>query len=368
MTTAPSRAGRAPSALSRRRFMQTSAVALASAGALGLPRRARAAGELNALVWCDHTHPALLEPFEKAHGVRVNVKDYEGTGTALSLVEQSRPGDWDVFVVDSVDVPRVVAQGLLAPLPEDAFDWDNIFPELRQPKLHYSGGKLYAMPEKFGYNALAYNKEKVDPADMRHIDVITNPKYAGRIAVYDYYIPTMEFVGLALGIRPDTLTQAHLPAILGKLKEVKKLASVVGDVVTVQNALVTGAADIIVSGGEFAVSGLMTENAALDWVIPNEGGIRWGQAIGVFAESKQRELATEFVKYILGPVGQARLATSDCYWAMPANGKAELSAAEKKILRWGEQPGFISNSHNYFIPDAALDEAMLKTWTEFLQA
>ena len=77
--------------------------------------------ELNALVWCDHTDPALLEPFEKQFDVKVNVKDYEGTGTALALIEQSRPGDWDVFVVDSVDVPRVVEAGLLAPLPEAEF-------------------------------------------------------------------------------------------------------------------------------------------------------------------------------------------------------------------------------------------------------
>src|SRR6476661_8097729 len=74
--------------------------------------------ELNALVWCDHTDPALLEPFEKQFDVKVNVKDYEGTGTALVLIEQSRPGDWDVFVVDSVDVPRVVDAGILEPLPE----------------------------------------------------------------------------------------------------------------------------------------------------------------------------------------------------------------------------------------------------------
>lgn len=49
-----------------------------------------AAEELNALVWCDHTDPALIEPFEEANDVKVNLKDYEGTGTALSLIEQSQ--------------------------------------------------------------------------------------------------------------------------------------------------------------------------------------------------------------------------------------------------------------------------------------
>jgi spermidine/putrescine transport system substrate-binding protein len=161
-------------------------VSVAVAALSTLP--AAAQQELNALVWCDHTDPALLEPFEKKFDVKINTKDYEGTGTALALIEQSRPGDWDVFVVDSADVPRVVAAGILAPLPEAEFPWADIFPELRQEQLHFKDGKMYAAPEKFGYNTLAYNKAKVDPADMRKTSVLWDPKYKGKIAVYDYYI------------------------------------------------------------------------------------------------------------------------------------------------------------------------------------
>ena len=58
--------------------------------------------ELNALVWCDHTDPGFIEPFKKANNVKVNLKEYEGTGAALAIVEQSQPGDWDVFVIDGV--------------------------------------------------------------------------------------------------------------------------------------------------------------------------------------------------------------------------------------------------------------------------
>lgn len=59
---------------------------------------AAAQEELNALVWCDHADPALIQPFEEAHNVKVNLREYEGTGAALALLEQSRPGDWDVLV------------------------------------------------------------------------------------------------------------------------------------------------------------------------------------------------------------------------------------------------------------------------------
>ena len=49
--------------------------------------------ELNVLTWCDHTDPALLRPFEQKHNVRINMKEYDGTGVALALLEQSQPGD-----------------------------------------------------------------------------------------------------------------------------------------------------------------------------------------------------------------------------------------------------------------------------------
>ena len=85
----------------------------AAAGLLAflLSSTAALAADLNALIWCDHADPALLQPFEEANGIKVNFKEFEGTGAGLALVEQSQPGDWDVLVIDGVDV--------LGPAPAD---------------------------------------------------------------------------------------------------------------------------------------------------------------------------------------------------------------------------------------------------------
>ena len=91
--------------------------ALLGSSAIWLFASATAAQELNALVWCDHADEALIKPFEEQHDVKVNLREYEGTGAALALLEQSRPGDWDVLVIDGIDVFRTVETGLLAPLP-----------------------------------------------------------------------------------------------------------------------------------------------------------------------------------------------------------------------------------------------------------
>ena len=70
--------------------------AATAATALLLATGAQAA-DLNALIWCDHSDPALLQPFEQANNVKVNVKEFEGTGAGLAIVEQSQPGDWDAI-------------------------------------------------------------------------------------------------------------------------------------------------------------------------------------------------------------------------------------------------------------------------------
>lgn len=353
----------------RRRFIHAAGgVAFAAAAGAYPLGPARAAQELNVLVWCDHADTTLLRPFAEAFGARVNVTEHDGAGSAHAILERSRPGDWDVLVVDSVRVPPLAAAGRLAGLDEAELPWDDIFSGVRQPELHDLGGTPYAVPEKFGFNGVAFNAERVAAADIGRLSALWDPRYAGRIAVYDDHIAVIGLVGLALGVAPAALTVERLSAVGARLFELKRLAALVGDAAAVQNALVAGTVDIVAGGGEFLVAALKADNPALDWLVPEEGSIRWGQAIAVLAGSDRQALATEFVKYVLSPEGQALLATSACYWGVPANGAAVLGPEQKQALRWDDQPEYIANSHNPIVPDAELDAAMRKVWAAFRDA
>ena len=353
-------------ALSRRKFLGNSA-AMAALLSMG-HKVAKADDELNILVWCDHADSKLIEPFEATHGVKVNVKTYEGTGTALSIIEQSSAGDWDVLVVDAPDTHIFAQQGILAPLDDGDLPLGEMFPQLTEAAFNYTDDVRYAVPEKFGYYGVAYNKEKVDPEDMKTAQVMWNDKYKGRVALYDYYFPTMQLIAISMGIEPDNISMEDLPAIREKLLAMKPNIKIIGDIVSVQNALVNGDIDLILNGAEFVVSGLMPTIPALDWTIFDEGGLMWVQGIGVFNDSTKKELALEFVKYIMSAEGQGILATSECYWAMPTNKTAVLDDNAKEILRWDEQQTFLNNSVPSTISQPDIDTAMLDIWTEFLQS
>jgi spermidine/putrescine transport system substrate-binding protein len=338
------------------------------AAGLALLAGPAAAQELNALIWCDHADPALLQPFEEANGVKVNVKEFEGTGAGLALVEQSQPGDWDIMVIDSIDVPRGVEKGLFEPLAEDQLPFADLFPEVKMDGSTVVDGKRYAITEKFGYNTIAFNKDKVAPADMDSLASLIDPKYKGRIAVYDYYLPVIGMAALSIGKKTADLTEADLPAIKDVLLKIKANAKLVGEIVASQTALGTGEVDILVGGGEFVTAGLAKENPALDFSIPKEGAMLWSQSLAIFKDSKNKDLALKFIQYVLSPEGQARLATSSCYWGMPSNTKAALSDEQKKLLRFDEQAGFLARSQPYPAPNADLDKKMQDVWTEMLQA
>jgi len=346
-----------------RRLFGASVAALALMGSYA----AASAADLNALVWCDHSDPNLLKPFEDATGIKVNVKEFEGTGAGLAIVDQSQPGDWDVMVIDTVDVRRGVDRGLFEPLPEDKLPIADIFPEVLMDSHAVVDGKRYGITEKFGYNTIGFNKAKVDAADMDTLGVLTNDKYKGRIAIYDYYLPVMGLAAMSIGKKTSELTEADLPALKEVLQKMKANAKAVTDVVASQTALATGEADILIGGGEWVTAGIAKENPDLNFSIPKEGAVLWSQSLSMFKDSKNKDNALKFIQYVMSPEGQARLATSSCYWGMPASKAAALNADQKKILRFDEQADFLKRAQEYPAPSEDLDKKMQDLWTAMIQ-
>jgi spermidine/putrescine transport system substrate-binding protein len=327
-----------------------------------------AAADLNALIWCDHADPALLKPFEDANGIKVNIKEFEGTGAGLAIVEQSQPGDWDVMVIDSIDVRRGVDKNLFDALPEDKLPFADLFGEVKMDSATVIDGKRYGITEKFGYNTIGYNKAKAAPEDMQSMQSLLGDKYKGRIAIYDYYLPVIGMAAMAIGKKTADITEADLPAIKDVLLKMKANAKAVTDVAASQTAIATGEVDILVGGGEWVTAGIARDNPDLDFSIPKEGAVLWSQSLAMFKDSKNKDMALKFIQYVMSPEGQARLATSSCYWGMPANTKAALDAEQKKILQFDMQNEYLARAQAYPAPSEVLDKKMQDLWTDVLQA
>jgi spermidine/putrescine transport system substrate-binding protein len=273
-----------------------------------------------------------------------------------------------VMVIDSIDVNRGVSRNLFEPLPEDKLPFADMFPETIMDAQTKKDGMRYAITDKFGYNTISYNKAKVDVADMQSMASLLSDKYKGRIALYDYYLPIIGMAAMAIGKKTSDITEADFPAIKDVLLKMKANTKAVTDVAASQTAIASGEADILIGGGEWVTAGIAKENPDLDFSVPKEGAIYWSTAMTMLKDSKNKDMALKFIQYIMSPEGQARLATSSCFWAMPANSKAVLNDEQKKILRFNEQAEFLKRSQLYPAPSEELDKKMQDMWTEVLQA
>ena len=273
------------------------------------------------------------------------------------------------MVIDGVDVGRLVERDLAEPLPVEEMHTGDYFPQIVLEDNNSVDGVTYGVTEKFGYNTIAYNKAKVDPADMESMAALWSGKYDGRIAIYDYYLPVIGIVGMAQGINTADLSAENLETLREPLMSLKAASRQVSDVVASQTSLATDEVDILVGGGEWLTAVLNADNPDLDWTIPEEGGLLWSQSLVVLKDSENKDMAVEFVKYVTSPEGQARLATSECYWGMPANSKTAdvLSDDEKAVLRWDDQATYLERAQLYPVPDADLDSAMQDLWTDMIQ-
>lgn len=330
---------------------------------------AMAAQELNALVWCDNTDPALIEPFEKANDVKVNLKVYEGTGAGLSILDQSQPGDWDVMVIDSIDVQRIAKERFL-PLAEDKLPLANQFSEVLMDDILVIDGDRYAVTEKWGFNAISYNSSAFSAEEVSTLEKLTDPKFKGRLAIYDYYLPVLGMAAVATGTPTKDFSEATLAPVKDLMLKLKANAKLVGEVSASQTALATGEVDVVVGAGEWVTAGLHAEDPNLDFVIPEEGGILWSQSLAILKDSQQADLALKFIQHVLSPEGQAALATSSCYWGMPAQKDAALNDEQKATLKFSseQQAKDLAASNRYPAPDEDLDKKMQDLWNDVLQA
>ena len=347
------------------------------------PGPTRAADDvLNVLTWCDHEDPELLGPFEQANKVRVHFKDIDSTASARNILRQSQAGDWDVVILEETAAPQLAAAGLLAPLDPADFPSDGIPAAIASAAAGSYQGRLYSVPEKYGFHAVAFNQAHVSAQDMQDINAVWQPRYHGHIAIYDSYLPILSYVALALGLDPAHLTDADLPALQDRLAALRANATLVGDSASVQQALADGVVDIVVGGGAWTTAGVgeggtvstptaqpdtPKQRPDLTFTLPRQGGIRWQHGISIIEASQRKALALAFAQYLRTPAAQARLATSSCFWGMPANTNAPLDADTKAALHWDQQPAYIAASHPFPVLDDAMDARLHAIWNRVMK-
>jgi ABC-type Fe3+ transport system substrate-binding protein len=227
-------------------------------------------------------------------------------------------------------------------------------------------GKRYGITEKFGYNTIGFNKAKVDAADMQSLSVLTNDKYKGRVAIYDYYLPVIGLAAMSIGKKTPDITEAICRRSRKSLLKMKANAKAVTDVVSSQTALATGEADVLVGGGEWVSASsprrIPTSISPCRRKAPFCGRSR----LAMFKDSKNPDLALKFIQYVLSPEGPGAARTFGLLLGHAANTKAR-STDEQKTTCALPSSRFLKRAQPYPAPSEDLDKKMQDVWTEMIQ-
>ncbi|MBF5005806.1 spermidine/putrescine ABC transporter substrate-binding protein [Diaphorobacter sp. NR2-3-3-1] len=311
---------------SRRSFLQASLIAGASS-TLWSAAEAADPKVLNYLSWPGNADPYLVEAFEKAHGVKVRVKEYVGGDQMLAILNQSPPGSFDVVLADAEYMHLLHEGEYLEELNPADYALKDFWPEFQKFPLHWFDGKLYGVMTDFGYLGLSYNTKAFSAKEVSSYTALWSEKAKGKVGLFDWYLPAMGSISLLNGNRPPfDLSKAQYDAMVKKLYSLKPQTAGFFTIADIFSSLTNGRAQLVPGIGEWITLGLRMNGVPVDTIIPQEGGLQWTESLSIIKGTPKRDLARKFIQYTTSPEGQVRMATK------PDNMKSIPSMAGWKLL------------------------------------
>ncbi|MCP4899411.1 MAG: spermidine/putrescine ABC transporter substrate-binding protein [bacterium] len=290
-----------------------------SPGKEGLP-------ELVFLTWADYMDPALVQAFEQTHGARVRFVYFESDDDRNDILVERDGRGYDLIMVNGIMLESYVRRGWLEPLREAELpNLGHIDRRWREALPKASG---YGVPYTWGSVGIAYRKDLVPSPVTSWMQIfLPHESLRGRIAMIKNARDT---VGLALKALGHSANSEDLAAhrdaeqlLLGQRPFVRSYTYISVDE---DSALLSGEVAMAMAyNGDALV--LKEKNAAVEYVVPEEGSTLWVDYLTVAAESSSKELAWKFVDFLARPESAVRTARL-LYYATPNRTAEKLLPAD----------------------------------------
>jgi spermidine/putrescine transport system substrate-binding protein len=378
-----------PSAEISRRTLLGGAAVGAAAATIGnftiFSRQAQAAEPLRVLCWPGYEERDVIAEFEDLHKTKVEFKIYIGGEQMLQFFAQTPPGTFDAIISDAEYVQKLKANKAIEAYKTDDFaELANYHPKFRDfaPTKGETSGTVYGIPTRFSFYGISYNTDEMSAEQAADWNSLLDPKYAGKIGMFDWYLPNLGNASLA--VTPGNQTPyAITDDQLAKTKEfLTKLRPQIGMFGSsnqpIAQAMLAG--DIFASPtGDLDIDLKLAGYDNFSSTIPKQGGIRWQEVACVCSASKNKDLAMEWVKYMTSPKVQSKLVYTKAFKARGPNMKIVdyWDEDQKKLLSYvpdPENPGkmlvetLIDRSMPRGLPANQPEQAWIDIFNEFKTA
>jgi len=362
------------------KFFGAGAVAFGSPLAGG--QRAFAQGrekELNILCWEGYNSAQVLDPFRTAHGAEVRAESLTNDPTMINRLRAGETNTWDLINVNNPWARKVMLpEGLIKPLDRARFEpyFDKMMPAFKPPyrwAMSEDGSELIGMAQRFGPYSFVVNTDKLSraTAEDQGWNLWNDPANDGKYGILESDDWNVFNIFMVAGIDPFKM---HTPEELAKFEETAKRvfkgAKLIGDIATMNQALVSGEIDFHLTGGTYSVSPARADGnpnlrgiTPLTSPIPGKGGISWIEITSTVNNPNLSPLATEFLAFVQAPdVAHTVAFAEGTYNPVSQMGNPDcfslFSAEELDAIQWDSLEEEMARSAEYdIVPDydAALD-------------
>jgi spermidine/putrescine transport system substrate-binding protein len=296
--------------------------------------------ELNILTWSGYEETKIIRPFEEKYNCKVNSKTFENSENMLTIWSASKPGTWDIVNPDESFVPALIKQKKLRVLDPKKFPMDDLFAQFKHFDQHWDGNKMYAVPSRWGFYGLVYNKNYVSAEDVTSWKALWNPKYKGKVGMYGWWLPNMGNIARYLGFQsPYDIGPEDLKKVEKALMELKPQLATIADTASEMIQAMMNESCWLAPIGNWGAVAMKEQGKPVEHNVPKEGGVSWTEGLAIPSDSKNPDLAEKFIQYMLSPESQAKLSWADALHAATPNRKAAqfLTAQQVEWLRMNEK-------------------------------
>lgn len=262
--------------------------------------------------WVGDNVVSIFDDFAAEYGVEVIYTTYESQEEAIENIRSGAV--YDVVVLENQYVPEMIADGLLAEIDyRNVPNFKNVSANFRD--LAYDPNNAHTIPYSWGTTGLLVRTDLVEDPVTSWADM-WNPHYAGKVIGWRLPRYTIGSALLSLGYSVNSEDRAELEEALARLIELDKNAVLLdGEVETVAPFLVDGDA-VMALGWVYDYWLAQEENVEIEYVLPKEGAILWGDNLAIPANSAKRETSELFLNFVLRPEISAQMINAN-YYPMP---------------------------------------------------
>ena len=322
---------------------------------------------LSLLVWEGYADPSFVHDFELSHHCRVTASYMGSSDELIAKLRGGSASNYDVISPSSDVATSIVKAHLAAPLDLSRIPFYlQLSGKLRDSTLVKANGQVYGVPFMWGPNPLLYDTTAF-PKPPESWTLLWDPQYRGKVSLWDE-LSSIYMAAQILGYdQPDpgqlyNLSDQQLEAVRKKLLELKpnvrKFWSTGGELTNLfQNHEI-----VLAMGWPLNTVQLRALNFPIGETIPRENTTGWIDHLMITAASTRKDLATEFLAYMVEAKTQ-KLVTDVTHYT-PANPAAArfLSDDQKKSLHLDNPDAYMQRI--YFWQDVPRRARYNEIWNE----